>query len=237
MRLQKLNSEIVVNVKNIVLLAVFLFLTNFLTYQFSYRPIREPTDNKKLYLLNEAQRFVYDIDAFEKKVQWVSKKLDIPAEWLMSVMHSESKFDASVANYKGSGATGLIQWMPATAKDYNLTVEKIRNMNHIEQLDYVYRYLNDKRQKYGNYESLTDLYLAILYPKAMAEEYCFTLYATPSVAYKMNIGLDMDKDGRVTIQDIDKRMKKKYPIAYMVNMGDDSVPGFTRFFGAFGKNK
>ncbi len=237
MRLQKLNTEIVVNVKTIALLAIFLFLTNFLTYQFSLRPIRKPTDNKKLYLLEEAQRFVYDIDAFESKVQAVSKQLDIPAEWLMSVMHSESRFDASVANYKGSGATGLIQWMPATAKDYNITVEKIRNMNHIEQLDYVYRYLNDKRQKYGAYESLTDLYLAILYPKAMAEEYCFTLYATPSAAYKMNSGLDMDKDGRVTVQDVDKRMKKKYPIAYMVNMGDVSVAGFTRFVGAFGKDK
>ena len=127
--------------------------------------------------------------------------------------------------------------MPSTARDYNLTVEKIRNMNHIEQLDLVYRYLNDKRKQYGDFESLTELYLAILYPKALNEEYCYTLYANPSVAYKMNSGLDMDKDGRVTIQDIDKRMKKVYSTAYMATLDGKKAGRLNRYLSGIGKGK
>ena len=236
--IKNLNNKFAVSYKGIALIAVFMLLSNYLTYFFSYKPIREPTSalTNELYLLDEAKVYVYDVDAFENKVQVVSKKLDIPAEWLMAVMHSESRFDASAVNFKGSGATGLIQWMPATAKDFNLTVEKIRNMNHLDQLDYVYRYLDAKRNQYRNYESLTDLYLAILYPKALNEEYCFTLYATPTVAYKMNSGLDFDKDGRVTIQDVDKRMKRVYPTAYMAGSTADE-PASKRFFGGWGRGQ
>lgn len=170
-----------------------------------------------LYLIDQAETYTQNPTDFEQKVREVAAKLYIPAEWLMSVMHSESRFDASVANHKGSGATGLIQFMPSTAKDFNTTVEKLRNMNHVEQLDYVYAYLDAKRQQYGDYQSLTELYLAILYPAALAdkEDYCFSLYSKGSTAYKQNVGLDINKDGNVTVLDIDRRMKALYPTAYV----------------------
>ncbi len=179
-----------------------------------------------LYLLDQAATYVYDVEAFERKVREVARGLDVPPEWLMAVMHSESRFDASVKNQLGSGATGLIQFMPTTAKEHNITTDKLRNMNHIEQLDYVYNYLNGYRQKYGDYKSLTSLYLGILYPKAIPEEYCYTLYASPSKAYKMNAGLDEDKDNRVTVMDIDKRMKRKYKTAYMVDKNNGEKQSF-----------
>ncbi len=181
---------------------------------------------EQLYLLDQASVFVNDVDKFEKKVRKVSKKLSVPAEWLMAVMYSESKFDASVSNHRGSGATGLIQWMPTTAQDFDITVEKLRNLNHSEQLDYVYDYLDRVRRKYKQYETLTELYLAILYPKAIGEDYCYTMYAKPSEAYKLNIGLDIDKDGRVTVKDIDDRMKKMYPTAYMAELEKGTVWSF-----------
>ncbi len=177
-----------------------------------------PKIKSQLYLMDKASAYVFDTKAFGNKVEKISRKLSIPPEWLMAVMHSESKFDASVTNHKGSGATGLIQWMPQTAKDFNLTVAKIRNMSHIEQMDLVYKYLNQKRKDHNKeYQSLTDVYLAILYPKALTEDFCYTLYAKPSTAYTMNSGLDQDKDGSVTVQDIDKYLKRKYATAYMCN--------------------
>ena len=173
-----------------------------------------------LYLSDQAEIYVTDLAGFTDKVQQVSWRLGIPAEWLMSVMHSESRFDAVVKNYKGSGATGLIQFMPATAKDYGVTVAELGRMNHVEQLDYVFAYLDGKRRQYGEYGSLTELYLAILYPKALTDktDYCFALYMKPSKAYVQNSGLDENKDGSVTVLDIDQRMKRKYPTAYMATI-------------------
>ena len=60
--------------------------------------------------MSEAKIHIQDTKAFAKKVQEVSARLEIPPEWLMAVMYVESKFDASVVNYKGSGAVGLIQY-------------------------------------------------------------------------------------------------------------------------------
>lgn len=197
---------------------VLVLLSNFATYTISnWNKQKENNDNPQgLYLLDTAEPYLHNVDDFEHKVRKISRKLGVPPEWMMAVMHSESRFDASVANFKGSGATGLIQFMPTTAKDFDITTAKLRNLNHVQQLDYVYAYFDAKRKQYKQYESLTDLYLAVLYPKALGEDYCYTMYAEPSKAYKMNNGLDVNTDGRVTVQDIDQYLKKKYTTAYGV---------------------
>ena len=170
---------------------------------------------RRLYLMEKASLFVSDEEAFENKVRDISSMLGVAPVWLMAVMYSESKFDAAVQNYKGSGATGLIQFMETTAQEMNISLERLGRMNHLQQLEYVYLYLQTVRDRYGDYESLTDLYLAVLYPKARGQEFCYTLYARPSSQYNQNSGLDENKDGRVTISDIDRRMKRLYPSAYM----------------------
>ena len=216
-------KNVLLDFKAASMIVMIVILTNGFTYALFNKSAagagissaKTEAASEQLYLLDQASVFVNDVDKFEKKVRKVANKLSVPAEWLMAVMYSESKFDASVSNHRGSGATGLIQWMPTTAKDFDITVEKLRNLNHTEQLDYVYEYLDRVRRKYKQYETLTELYLAILYPRAIGEDYCYTMYAKPSEAYKLNIGLDIDKDGRVTVKDIDDRMKKMYPTAYM----------------------
>ncbi len=202
-----------------ILLITLLMISNVATVLLLTSPNTNPTNAKQeqLYLLDEAATYVLNVKNFERKVKRVSQQLDVPPEWLMAVMHSESRFDASVRNHKGSGATGLIQWMPTTAQDFSITVEQLRNLNHEQQLDYVYEYLNAKKGSDKSYESLTDLYLAILYPRAIGEAYCYTLYEQPAKAYQMNSGLDMNKDGSVTVQDIDQFLKRVYPTAYQVN--------------------
>ncbi|MFK7903722.1 MAG: transglycosylase SLT domain-containing protein [Chitinophagales bacterium] len=240
-QLIKWNESIQLNIKSFGFLIFFIMLSNVFTYRLMNVSNKTPTAavvdaivEPSLYLLDQAEKFVYNPDTFEEKVREVSEDLKIAPEWLMAVMHAESRFDASVSNHKGSGATGLIQWMPATAKDFNVTVDKLRNMNHIEQLDFVYKYLDAKRKKHRQYESLTDLYLSILYPRALDEEYCFSLYSNPSTAYKMNSGLDEDKDGRVTVQDIDKFVKRIYPTAYMASL-DGGEERKESFWGGFGR--
>lgn len=171
--------------------------------------------SKRLYLLDYAGVHINNVDAFEGKVRQVGQKLGVPPEWLMAVMYSESRFKASAENYKGSGAVGLIQFMPATARDFGTSTEELSKLDPVEQLEYVYQYLNSKRERYGEFNSLTDLYLAILYPKAMSGDFCYTLYAEPSQAYTQNAGLDQDKDKKVTVRDIDRYLKRIFPTAYL----------------------
>lgn len=171
-----------------------------------------------LYLMDEARKHIKQTRDFEFKVRQVAEKLEVAPEWLMAVMYSESRFDAGVSNFKGSGAVGLIQWMPVTAKELGTTVDELKKMPATLQMDYVYAYLNKVKNRYGSYNSLTDLYLAILYPRSLeGNDMCYTLYAKPSVAYKQNSGLDHNKDGRVTVSDIDQRMMKKFTSAYQLD--------------------
>ncbi|WNJ17514.1 transglycosylase SLT domain-containing protein [Pontibacter sp. G13] len=167
-----------------------------------------------LYLLDEASVFVHDAQSFESKVREIASMLNVPPEWLMAVMYSESKFDASVKNHKGSGATGLIQFMPATAGEMNVSMARLQRMDHLQQMEYVYLYLQRVRERYGDFLTLTDCYLAILYPKAVGQDPCYTLYAKPSKKYTQNSGLDENGDGRVSVSDIDRRMKRIFPTAY-----------------------
>jgi hypothetical protein len=194
---------------------VLIVVTNVCSYFYGLYGWRFGKDPNELYLLDRASIYVSDIPLFENKVRQVAKKLDIPPEWLMSVMYSESRFNAKAENFKGSGAIGLIQFMPTTAKDMGTSVQYIKQLEHIDQLEYVYRYLQAVRVKYGEYRTLTDLYLAILYPRAREGEMCYSLYENPTKAYKQNVGLDEDKDGKVTVNDIDKRMRRVFGPAYV----------------------
>lgn len=167
----------------------------------------------RLFLLDKAAMFLGDIQGFEKKVRQVAAQLQVPPEWLMTVMYAESRFDPAVFNRKGSGAVGLIQFMPVTAREMQVSAEGLSKMNALDQLNYVHRYFQTVRDRYGEYHSLTDLYLAVLYPKARGKDACFALYFRPSKAYKQNSGLDENGDGVVTVNDIDHRLYRLFPKA------------------------
>lgn len=208
-------------VRQLSLLGMLVIGSNVVTHQlWNPGPASEAVTLKvntkpELYLIDKASMKVGDADAFADKVKEISRMLAVPPEWMMAVMYAESGFDPGILNHKGSGATGLIQFMPGTALELNVSIERLKRMTAVQQLEYVYLYMQNVRERYGEYQSLTDFYLAILYPKARGQDYCYTLYASPSQSYKQNSGLDEDKDGRVTVSDIDKHMKRLYPTAYM----------------------
>lgn len=222
------------NLKTLAIVLSVVFVTNLITHLIFNPAATAPllsadrprpdvpiieAPGESLYLMEKANMFVADPNAFENKVREIAAMLSVPPEWLMAVMYSESKFDAAVKNFKGSGATGLIQFMPAAASEMKVTLERLSHMDHLHQLEYVYLYLQKVRERYGEFNSLTDLYLGILYPKAMGQDFCYTLYAHPSKAFRQNSGLDENRDNHVTVSDIDRRMKRLYPKAYMAEKG------------------
>jgi hypothetical protein len=178
-----------------------------------------------LYLMEKASQYVKDTESFETAVRETAAFLDIPPEWLMAVMYSESRLNPAAVNFKGSGATGLIQFMVPVVRELNVKLgtryymKDIQQMPAHRQMELVRAYLQTVRERHGEFETLTDLYLGILYPRAMRYGDHTVMYARPSLTYTQNAGLDENRDGRVTRTDIDQRMKRLYPEAYHTDKG------------------
>jgi len=127
------------------------------------------------------------------KTEFVSmcNKLGIEPIWLLMVMYKESKLNAGAIN-PHNGASGLIQFVRATAKNLGTSLEKIRTLNAVQQLPLVYKYLLPYRNQLNSFEDVyCSVYLPLLLGKPMT-------YIIPSKYYKGNEGLDLDKNKLIT---------------------------------------
>lgn len=133
---------------------------------------------------------------FRKKAVAVAQRLGLDPSALMAIMAFETgrRFSADVRNPK-SGATGLIQFMPATAQALGTSVKALAAMTEFRQLDFVEKYLAPYR---GRMADLPSAYMAVLWPAAVRRPLSHVLFAAPGTAYEQNKGLDADKDGKVT---------------------------------------
>lgn len=142
---------------------------------------------------------------FRDKVRAIAAQLLLPnadtdgASMLMACMAWESgrTFKPDVKNAAGSGAVGLIQFMPLTAKNLGTSVEQLVVMTAEEQLDVVARYFSPYR---GRLHTLADIYMVILWPAAVGHPDSTVLWDehTKPTTYKQNAGLDGDHDGQIT---------------------------------------
>lgn len=173
----------------------------------------------KLYLIEHAKPYITDIKGFTKEVKRISKGLKVPSSWLMAVMYAESKFDPAIKNLQGSGAVGLIQFSPQSAERLGTSPQALRQMHVFQQLDYVEQYFHLMRREGGDFQNLTDMYLALVYPPARTAEKCGTLFQKPSRKYHQHFVLDENKDGAITCYDIDIRLQRLFPEAYKDHFG------------------
>ena len=130
----------------------------------------------------------------------MASRLGVSEADLMAVMSFETggTFDPGIRNAAGSGATGLIQFMPSTAQGLGTTTEALAGMSRTQQLQYVEKYLSNKGVRGGN---LSDLYMAVLFPAAVGKSDDFVLFGNGAMsgytgrAYEQNRGLDRNGDG------------------------------------------
>jgi hypothetical protein len=149
---------------------------------------------------------------FLDKVEAISKKLLINPDWLMAVMYKESGLNHRAVNSK-SGATGLIQFMPATAQGLGTSTTALRNMSNLEQLDWVYKYYRPYISKLNSYP---DLYLATFFPKALgkSDDYIMqTNSLSASTIARQNPGVDLNKDGQITVGEFKEYCCSKFDSA------------------------
>ena len=141
---------------------------------------------------------------FQSAVSATAGRLGVSEADLYAVMSFETggTFDPGIRNAAGSGATGLIQFMPSTARGLGTSTQALANMGRVQQMQYVERYLKNAGVRPG--ANLSDLYMAVLFPAAVGKSDNFVLFGRGAmsgytgVAYTQNSGLDSNGDGSVT---------------------------------------
>jgi len=81
----------------------------------------------------------------KEKIKDVAAKINCDPDDLIAVMKAESGCKTTAVNPNG-GATGLIQFMPSTAKDLGTTCEDIKKMSDVEQVALAGKYLEKAKK-------------------------------------------------------------------------------------------
>lgn len=163
---------------------------------------------------------------FCNRVRQIADKLGTEPDFLMACMSFESgrTFDPSVKNMAGSGAVGLIQFMPSTAKELGTTTFELSVMSSVGQLDYVEKYMMRFKNRLM---TLSDCYMAILWPAAVGKPEDYVLFYNVDFPkpedvtdqmwqrllrspkrYRQNKGLDIDKNGKITKAEAASKLNK-----------------------------
>jgi tape measure domain-containing protein len=98
---------------------------------------------------------------FLPKLTEGAKKRNINPDWLLNVMATETAgtFDPAITNQYGY--TGLIQFGKDAAHDVGTSTSALRSMSGVEQLVYVFKYIDEKMAQYGAIDSQAKLYAAV----------------------------------------------------------------------------
>jgi hypothetical protein len=137
-----------------------------------------------------------------------AKRISIDPNWLASVIAFETggTWSPSIKNAVGSGATGLIQFMPSTAKQLGTTVSDLAVMSFKDQLKYVEAYFG----WFSGLHNLEDVYLAVFYPKAIGQSNSWVVANQGEAVYTQNSGFDSSQKGYITRGDITSTIRGVY---------------------------
>lgn len=168
--------------------------------------------------------------AFARKAIRIAHEIGVPPNDFMSCMAFESAetFSPSIRS-KVSSATGLIQFMKYTAPTLGTTTDKLAKMTAVQQLDYVRAYFLPYK---GKLHTIDDLYMAILWPKAVGKPSSYVLWkegdGANAKAYLQNKGLDANKDGQITKAEAAAqpklKLKKGLGASFVADIPDDADP-------------
>jgi len=155
-------------------------------------------------------------EAFRKKVLEIADRLLIDPNFLMAIMSFETggTFSPSIKN-KQSGATGLIQFMPPTAKGLGTTIKDLEKMTAVAQLDFVEKHFAPHR---GRLQSIEDAYMAVLFPRGIGKGKDFVLFEKGTKNYQQNSGLDLNADGRITVGEACRKVSERLGTASVSNI-------------------
>lgn len=118
----------------------------------------------------------------------VAKRNGIPdPAWLANLINHESRFNPQAVN-GSTGATGLIQFMPSTARGLGTTTAALKAMSGPQQMAYVDKYLSKFK---GKFNSPADTYMTVFYPAAVGKPATWTF---PPEVSRYNPGITKPAD-------------------------------------------
>lgn len=123
---------------------------------------------------------------------------------------SAGTFRPDIQNMAGAQAYGLLQFMAPAASDLRTTVDALKCMTQMEQLQYVFKYFDMRQRAYGIFKRLDDFYLSVFYPKAIGHAPNEIIFQKGTKGYTQNAGLDMNRDNLITIGEISARIYASY---------------------------
>jgi hypothetical protein len=146
---------------------------------------------------------------FVQALEAMASRLDMDANAIAGVISLESGFNPAAVN-PISNATGLIQFMPATAAALGTSVDALRQMSDIDQLAFVEKYF---RAFAGRLVTRGDYYLAVFMPKFVGKPDTDVISTKGQKVYDQNKVLDGDKDGVLTVGDVRMKLLNRIRLA------------------------
>lgn len=139
------------------------------------------------------------------QIDSISQKINCDPKDLEKLIYAESGGKASAVN-RSSGATGLIQFMPKTARSLGTSTDQLADMSAEKQMKYVEKYLVQTKKNAGLGSTKLDsgtLYSLVFSPARAKQE---IQYSAGTLAYSLNNGLDKNRDGRITKSELAERI-------------------------------
>lgn len=145
-------------------------------------------------------------------------------EWLANLINFESAGTFNPAIQNSIGATGLIQFMPATASQtLGTTTTALKQMTFAQQMVYVNKYIYNWYKQLGwvtadgkpmkNKASQIDLYMMIFYPAAVGK----------SAAYQFPASVVAANAGTKTPQEYFDKAIAVAPFKTLLDLGEKAV--------------
>jgi hypothetical protein len=155
------------------------------------------------WLRNAPGEVVAELRAIAKRHAW-------DANALACIIQLESAGNPQAQNKQDGRvvATGLIQWTESTARNYGTTMAAIYRMSQIEQLALAERYWETAYKKPPT--DVGDYYLGVFWPAGLGKSDETVIAKEGSNVYNWNKGLDITKDGILTIGDVRNIFRAKY---------------------------
>lgn len=165
---------------------------------------------------------------FRARLVEVANWLGVDPTDLAAIMDFESGFNPRAVNHS-SQATGLIQWMPATAANlYSLTVAQIASLSAVDQLELVRKYFAGIR---GRGLDAHQLYMLVWNGSPAAPDTVLGVSDAgghSGKVYAQNKGLDLNHDGKITageasaiVRSIAAAARKQPPVDLTTDLSAD----------------
>lgn len=136
---------------------------------------------------------------FAQAVKDSAARLGMNPDHIIAIIGFETMYTFSPAIRNSIGATGLIQFLPSTAKGLGTTTDALAAMSAVQQMKYVEEYFRRQQQVYGKLDTLEKAYLAVFYPAAIKQPMDYTF---PAPVWSANKVFDLNKDGKITKQEV-----------------------------------